>query len=358
MASGTVPLGIGVLGAGAIARAHVRSYGKLDGCRLVAVAEVDEARGRAFAAECGATWHRDWRDVLARQDVHAVSVCLPHALHAAAVLDAAAAGKHVLCEKPIATTLADADRMVAACRRAGVTLMIGHTHRFRLEHIKAKELLDGGAIGRVVQVRDVIFAGRDTLTPLGWRGVSALSGGGVFMDNGVHAADRLRWWVGGEVAWVAARTGRASALVEGEDHGVALLAFRNGVTATLEQALAVPRAAGACYAEFLGSEGVLRVDTWQRLQVTIRGRPWEDVPLPGDAPEGFDAELGEFIAALREGRPPSVTGEDGRAALELIQAIYAAARADAPVMLPLGSVTLCGGRAQSVTSGTDAGRLG
>lgn len=328
-------LGIGIIGAGTIARVHAQAYAKLAGCRVMAVAEVDEARGRAFAEALQAVWYPDWGGVLDRQDVQAVSVCLPHSLHAPAVLDAAAAGKHVLCEKPIATTLEDADRMIEACARAGVVLMVGHTHRFRAEHIKARELLEAGAIGCILQVRDVILAGRDVLRPLGWRGTLALSGGGVFMDNGVHAADRLRWWLGDEVAWVVARTGRATGLVEGEDHGVAFLAFRHGVVATMEQALAVPKAAGACYAEFTGSEGVLRVDTWQRLRITTRGRPWEEVPLPPDAPDGFDAEIAEFVAAIREERAPAVTGEDGRAALEIIQAIYRSARADAPVRLPL-----------------------
>ncbi|HEV8632651.1 MAG TPA: Gfo/Idh/MocA family oxidoreductase [Chloroflexota bacterium] len=326
---------VGLLGAGTIARAHAEGYARA-GARVAAVAEVDRPRGRGLADELGAAWFADWRELLERGEVDAVSVCLPHSLHAPATLDAAAAGKHVLCEKPIATTLADADRMIAACRRAGVTLMVGHTHRFRLEHVVAKELLDRGEIGRVVQVRDAIWAGRaDPRAPLGWRGARALNGGGVFMDNGVHAADRLRWWIGAEAAWVAAATGRAAEVVEGEDHGAALIGFAGGAVATLEQALVVPRGAGACYAQFLGSEGVLRVDTWQRLQIARGGGDWEEVPLPDDRPNGFDAEIQEFVAAARQGRAPSVTGQDGRAALELILAIYRAAETGQVVRLPL-----------------------
>jgi predicted dehydrogenase len=327
---------IGLLGAGTIARQHALAYRRA-GCPVAAVADVDGARGRALVDELGGEYAVEWSDVLGRSDVEAVSVCLPHALHAAAVIAAAAAGKHVLCEKPIATSLADADRMIAACRAADVTLMIGHTHRFRPEHIRAKELLDAGAIGSVLQARDVIFAGRDELTSLGWRGSLAAAGGGVFIDNGVHAADRLRWWADDAVAWVAARTGRAHDLIEGEDHGVALLAFRGGLTATVEQALAAPRAAGECYALFLGSEGALRVDTWQGLRIARRGRPWEDVPLPDEAltaGAGFEAEIAEFVSAVRERRRPSVTGEDGRAALEIVMAIYASAAGDRPVALP------------------------
>jgi predicted dehydrogenase len=328
---------VGLLGAGGIARLHALAYARA-GCRIVAVADVDAARGRALADQFGAEHVPEWGGVLGRGDVEAVSVCLPHNLHAAAVLAAAAAGKHVLCEKPIATSLADADRMIAACRAAGVTLMIGHTHRFRPEHLRAKELLDGGAIGPLLQVRDVILAGRDELTPLGWRGSLAASGGGVFIDNGVHTADRLRWWVGAEVAWVAARTGRAHSLVEGEDYGLAMIAFRGGLAASVEQSLIAPLAAAECYALFLGRDGALRVDTWGGLRIARRGQAWEDVPLPAGSASGevgFDAEIAEFVAALRERRRPSVTGEDGRAALEIILAIYQSAAEDRPVALPL-----------------------
>jgi predicted dehydrogenase len=134
---------------------------------------------------------------------------------------------------------------------------------------------------------------------------------------------------------VAAATGRAGEVVEAEDHGAALIGFAGGVVATLEQALLAPRGAGECYAQFLGSEGVLRVDTWQRLRLARGGGDWVEVPLPDDRPNGFDAEIREFVAAVLERRPPAVTGEDGRAALELVQAIYRAAESGQVVRLPL-----------------------
>jgi UDP-N-acetylglucosamine 3-dehydrogenase len=107
-------LRVGIVGAGAVALSHADAYRAAERCHLVAVAEVDETRGRQFAARCGAHWHADWRDLLEREDVDAVSICLPHSLHAPAVLDAAARRKHVLCEKPIATTIEDAMRMIHA----------------------------------------------------------------------------------------------------------------------------------------------------------------------------------------------------------------------------------------------------
>jgi predicted dehydrogenase len=325
-------MNVGIVGAGTIGRIHAEAYARQPNCAVVAVADVDAERGQRLAEPFGATYFPSLNHLLAGARVDAVSVCLPHALHAEAVLMAAAAGKHVLCEKPIATTLDDADRMIAACRESKVTLMIGHTHRFYPEHVRARQLLDEGAIGRVLFANDVIWAGHEGGS-LQWRGSVALNGGGIFMDNGIHAADRLRWFLGSEVAWVTARTGRGRGIVEGEEHGTALLGFANGVTATLQEALGVPRSAGCCYVELIGTEGALRVDTWQGLRISQPGQPWQDVEIPKDWPAGFDAEIGEFVAAIREGRPSIVPGEEGRRSLALIQAIYRAAETGEVVRL-------------------------
>lgn len=323
-------LRMGLIGGGNIARAHARAHRALDLCDLVAVAETDRDRGRAFASEIGAAWHADWTNLVARRDIEAVTICLPHAYHAAAAIDAARAGKQILCEKPIATSLADADAMIDAARAAGVCLMIGHTHRFRKEHLVANDLLRSGCIGRIHYARDIILAGRETIAPPGWRSVTALNGGGVMMDNGIHAADRLLWWMGSEATWVTARLHHATEIVEDEDLGVALIGFASGASAILEESFAVPADRSRCDATFFGSEGLLRVTTWSGVGFARIGEPWREVPIPEEGLDGFEAEIAEFVAAIREGREPSVTGEDGRRALALIQAIYAAAQSGAP----------------------------
>jgi predicted dehydrogenase len=326
-------LTVGIIGAGGIGRVHAESYRRQRECRVAAVADVDSARGNALANDAGARYIGNAAALLELDEIQAVSVCLPHSLHADAVVQAARAGKHVLCEKPIATSLADADRMIEACSNAGVSLMIGFTHRFYPEHRRASQLLREGAVGRLLFANDVIWSGRDDDTSLHWRGSVAANGGGIFMDNGIHSADRLRWWLESEVDWVTARLGRGRGMVEGEEHGTALLGFANGVTATLQQALGTTRSSSCCYAEFIGTEGVIRVDTWQGLRISRRGAGWEPVAAPADWPGGFDAEIGEFAAAIREGRRPLVTGEDGRAALAIVQAIYRAAESANPVKL-------------------------
>jgi predicted dehydrogenase len=324
-------LTVGIIGAGGIGRVHAEAYQRQRECRVGVVADVDPARGTALANDVGAHYVGEIAALLASDELQAVSICLPHALHADAAVRAAQAGKHVLCEKPIATTLADADRMIAACAKADVSLMIGFTHRFYPEHRRARQLLQEGAIGRPLFANDVIWSGRDDDTSLQWRGSVAFNGGGIFMDNGIHSADRLRWWLESEVDWVTARVGPGRRLVEGEEHGTALLGFANGITATLQQALGTPRSSSCCYAEFVGTEGVIRVDTWQGLRISRRGAAWEPVTVPPEWPRGFDAEIGEFVAAIRENRRPAVTGEDGRAALAIIQAIYRAAESASPV---------------------------
>ncbi|HLZ07868.1 MAG TPA: Gfo/Idh/MocA family oxidoreductase [Chloroflexota bacterium] len=319
-------IGVGIVGAGGIGVVHAESYGRLEGVKIVGIADVDAGRGQKLADQVGARYYATVSALVANADVQAVSICLPHALHAEATIAAAAAGKHVLCEKPIATTLDDADRMIRACRDAGVKLMIGQTHRFRPEHLEARRLLDEGTIGQVLFVNDLIWWAREGDESLQWRGEIAMNGGGIFMDNGVHAADRLRWWLRSEVTSVTARIGRGRGLIEGEENGTALLGFANGATAVLQQALGTPASASCCYVEFVGTHGVVRVDTWQGLKISLRGKPWETVEYPKDGLGGFDLELFEFVSAIRENREPAVTGEDGRAAFAIIGAIYESAR--------------------------------
>jgi predicted dehydrogenase len=204
--------------------------------------------------------------------------------------------------------------------------MMGHTHRFWHANVLAKELLDSGAIGRIARVRDVIFSQRNERYSRPWHADNALAGGGIFMNSGVHAADRLRWWLGDEVVSVAARLGRASELYQGEDHGTALLTFSHGAVATMEISVGAARAADACYAEFYGTEGALRVDSWEGVRLAGPTGEWQSVPLPRGKPDGFAAEILAFADAVCGEAPVPVTGQDGIAALEIVQAIYASDR--------------------------------
>ncbi len=324
---------VGFAGTGGIAQSHARGLAAVPQARIVAAADVRAEAVREFAAAYDVPQaETDYRAVLDNPAVDAVIICLPHALHGPAAIAAAQAGKHVLSEKPLGVTVAECDAIIAACREADVNLMVGHTHRFIHEHLRAMELLRAGAIGDVLHIHDSVI-GATRHKDLAWRGVRALAGGGVFMDNGVHSADRLRWWIGSEVTAITARVGHYGARTEGEDHGVAHLEFANGATATMEISLIATPTMGRCRAEVTGSNGAMEIATWRHLRVAgADDEEWETLTFPRDRSQ-FIREDGEFVASILEARAPSVTGEDGKRAVAIVQGIYEASASGKTVYL-------------------------
>ena len=153
------------------------------------------------------------------------------------------------------------------------------------------------------------------------------------MDNGVHSADRLRWWIGSEVTAVTANIGHYGARTEGEDFGVAHLEFANGASATMEISLIAAPTMGRCRAEVTGSAGAMEIATWRHLKVAgAEDQEWETLTFPRDRSQ-FVREDGEFVASILEQRAPLVTGEDGKRAVAIVQGIYAAAESGKTVYM-------------------------
>lgn len=318
-------LGIGIIGAGGIARAHLKAYHEVPDVEVKAVFDVDGKKAEEIAGEFGVEAVSDLRALLARSDIDAVSICTPHAAHESNAMAAAGAGKHILCEKPLSTTSESGRRIVEAARRAGVILMVAQTHRFWPANVKVKELLEEGVVGEIVQVTDTIFSNYPVGSTIPWRFVREVSGGGVFIDNGVHAVDRLRWWLGSEVETVYAKTLTAKYDLEVENNGLALLTFECGVPAALHLSMIAPEQAALCRAEFLGTQGILRVDTWGEIRLAQSGtNTWERIEYPAE-PSGVTRQIAEFVQSVVQGREPSVPGEEGLRSLAVIEAIYRSA---------------------------------
>ncbi len=184
-------VGVGVIGCGAIGRWHVRCVRRLPGLRLVAVADSDPS-ARQAAREFGVPVLDSAAALLARPDVELVSICTPPGAHAALVESSAAAGKHVLVEKPLATTLADADRAIAACRRHAVQLGVVHQQRAQASILALHRLAEAGAFGRPLLgvAHHTWFKTGAQLARDGWRG-DAGAGGGLLLDQAIHAIDLL-----------------------------------------------------------------------------------------------------------------------------------------------------------------------
>lgn len=303
---------------------------------MVGIADVVEARGARLAQQLGATPFSDWRQMLDR-GLDILVVSLPHNLHVAPAEAAAAEGVHVMMEKPIATTMADGERIIAACRAGGVKLSISFVHRFRDELQAARRWVDEGQIGQPQVACEVMNSQGGSHLPA-WVRQKEAAGGGVLMYGAIHGVDRLRWLLDSEVTTVTAQTRRYSPAAEVEDGVVALLTFANGATATLT-ANAPPYWAqpGHWETQINGSAGMVRVRTrhWAELsnnQVATRLETHTAASRLGEH-YNFIRQAQEFVMAIRQEREPWITGQDGLRALELCLAIYQSAETDRTIQL-------------------------
>ncbi len=186
---------IGILGAGFMGQTHAKAYKEIDGAEIVAVIDTVEKKGTSLAKEYNAQYYSDIDECLKAEDIDCVDICLPTFLHLAMVKKAAAAGKHVLCEKPIALSIEEADEMIAAVNKHNVKGMVGHVLRFWPEYIKARELMNSGKLGKPLHA----FCERLAVCPDWYEnnwGLSEKNSGGVPLDLSIHDLDYLLWLFG------------------------------------------------------------------------------------------------------------------------------------------------------------------
>jgi predicted dehydrogenase len=343
----TRPFNVGIVGAGTIGATHAQAISRLDAARLVAVAEPRQEPGQTLAATYGGAWHADVGELLARPDVDVVVLATPSGLHAEQAVLAARAGKHVVTEKPMATTLDDADRMIAACREAGVDLAVIFQTRFSRDALRLKRAVEHGLLGRPVLGSATIPWHR---TPEyyaasgGWRGTRALDGGGALMNQGIHTIDLLQWTLG-PVARISAETATLTHRIEVEDTASAWVRFASGALAVIQGTTAAGRD-WPVRLEIVGTEGRAVLERGV-LTVWEPNREIDDAELL-DAADlkacagwrsdehfsvGHERQLRAIFAALRAGEPPPVPGPEARRAVEIILAIYRSADSGAVVDL-------------------------
>lgn len=318
---------LGLLGLGVAGQRHIHGLRELvrQDVRLVAIATNHPERARMLIEPFGADIYPDYKELLRQADVDAVIIALPHALHKEATIAAAHHGKHVLLEKPIATTLADAARIVTACDEHGVKLMLAYVHRFREEVIVAKQLLDSGQLGQPASVLDRFCVPGGADLPA-WVWSRDMSGGGVMMYSGLHSIDRLRWLMGCDVVEVYARVqtyGAKTQSIRIENGLAAMLTFENGVIATLVENLP-PYELQYRYwdTEIFGTRGMLHVRTDDYLEFTS---PKHSFKQNFTGYNHYARQLDAFIMAIADDHPPVISGEDGVRSLAVGLAIYRSA---------------------------------
>lgn len=321
---GNLPFRLGIVGAGKVAALHLDAAAALAGAEVVAICDVRPEAARRMAEGHGLRAYTDHAEMFAAGGLDGVVVTAPHALHAPITLDAAAAGLHVLVEKPMATTLADCRRMIEACDQHQVRLAVGHVMRFLPPTREAKRILASGRLGRPLVINERRTATYEPGSRPEWFFDPAVAGGGIVMNVGTHSIDKVQWLADSPVTRVLAHTvSRAGLGVETE--AVGLLELANGVRAAL-----TVTGAGLPFqdeTEVVCEHGALRLSRrdglriYQDQQETVILSPHDD-----DVPVAFREQLADFVAACRADRAPAADGEYGRSIVATVLAMYASAQ--------------------------------
>jgi predicted dehydrogenase len=317
---------VGLLGGGGIATAHIRGYTEhADRIAVTAVADAVPGTARTRATELGARDFTDYRRLLAEADIDAVDICLPHHLHRDAIVTAAEAGKHILCEKPLCLSPSEATEVQQAVAAAGVTLMCAHNQLFLPAVAAAKELLDSGRLGRVYEVRttDCFYNDFDPAN-MGWRASAATSGGGELIDTGYHPAYLMLHLAGSVPVEAAAMlsTHRLT-FAEGEDSAQLLVRFANGAVGTLWTSWAYDPPMVTERFSAVAEHGALHSDG---TDLHVRYRSGETTTQTFGEIDTFVAEIGHFADSLIDSTRPLHTEKEGIEALGMILAGYESAR--------------------------------
>jgi len=315
------PVRLGLAGLGRIGRLHAEHLaGRTPAAELVRVVDVDEAVARDVSTRLGVEWSTSFGDLLDDVDIEGVVIATPTPLHAAMIEQAAAAGKHVFCEKPLAFDLDASHNAVEAARSAPVVLQVGFHRRFDPDWATAAARIHTGQLGDVYLFRTSL---RDMVPPP----ISYVrDSGGLFVDVTIHDLDTARWLVGeiDEVsAFGAARSDPFFAKLGDVDNAIVALRFANGALGVIDET----RAAGygyECSTEVVGSRATVRIGDHRRHHDVWLTPGSASVDWVTDFTERFREayllELEEFAAAIREGRQPHVTGEDALSAFVLARA--------------------------------------
>ena len=357
-------IGYGIIGCGVIAPWHGGSLTEhVQGARLLACCDEIPERAQAFAEKFDIPHvYTDMDALLARDDIDAVSVCLPSGMHGDAVIKASNAGKHVMTEKPMDIHLAKIDEMMATCERNGTKLAVIFQRRTSPLWQKVRETVQAGKLGKMVLGDAYLkyYRSQEYYDSGAWRGTWALDGGGALMNQGVHLVDILQWVMGG-VDSLFSYADHLVRDIEVEDTTVSALRFKSGAFGTLIGTTSVIGRAewekddagnvevtkwgGLNHRlEFHGDRGTIMVDGEKIVRWVVPGEEEPDL-TGGDGSAATDPraigmrghiiQLQDLVDAIREDRQPMVTGRDARDAVEIILGIYKSARTGQPVTFPL-----------------------
>ena len=327
-------MNFGIIGYGTIAKTHAQVIGRLPDAKLTAIATRTPEKARMAGEKYACAFYTDYREMLKRDDIDIVTICAPAALHLPMALDAAASGKHCIVEKPIEINAERSERIIEAFDKRGLTLSVIFQHRFDPASRLLKDAIDRGTLGKLNYgtAKTIWFRDEDYYRATVWRGAWDGDGGGALMNQAIHSIDLLQYLMGP----VEAVCGKYDTLyhqeIETEDIGVALLRFKCGAIGVIEgMTLAYPgRYSQVGVFGQLGSAGIqndalehycFKSGKDERFE-SLLGQGQED---PSKL-SSFMKQYEDVIDAVKRGRPPIVTGQEGSKSVKLIMGIYESSR--------------------------------
>ncbi len=308
---------IGIIGCGQMGRWHWSAYRRNPNAQMVAFADSDFDKADTFAREVNAKTYKSYQEMIAKEKLDGVSVCSIPSTHKEIVFDLLEAGIHILCEKPLAISVKEAEQMLIKAQEKKLLLLPAHKFRFFDEVSAAKEVLQQGVLGRILNFR-LMFGGQIDMAGT-WYANKAISGGGVIMDNGPHALDLARYLFG-EIEGISAKVSKFQD-IDVEDTAQLICLHTQGIKGTIDLSWSLPIPAQN-YLEIYAENGTLLLDSQGTSYKLKAWNNWKRINNQRDIKGAFDLQINHFVDAIMGNSNLKICNEDGLKVQQLIEMAY------------------------------------
>ncbi|MBC2579525.1 Gfo/Idh/MocA family protein [Clostridium sp. DJ247] len=326
---------VAIIGCGNIFPMHAQSVKALENTKIVAVCDVKEDRAKAKGEQYDCSFYTDYKEMLSKEDIDVVHICLPHYLHAEVAIYAATLGKNILTEKPMSIKLEDAEAMIQTAKKNNVTLGVIFQNRYNPGSQLIKKTLESGELGKILSGKLEVTWNRsdEYYSRSDWKGTWDKEGGGVIIDQAIHTMDLMRWFVDSEIDYIDANiSNRAHEIIQVEDSAEGVIKYKNGVV-TAFYAINYYSYDAPVKIELHCEKGIANMVA-DRAHIKLKdGREFiadnnpEDTFDYGNGVKGYwgmshAKQIKNYYEALREGKQPEINGEEAIKTQKIICSIY------------------------------------